>query len=122
MGTEHRDRGFVYRRGSLTAANFTPRPEKDTVGREGQEPGLSTEETARRGEKAQKIDIALLRPPLRAIADDPAKGTPGHVAIVPVNEGGEVDEQLLGEWAAARDAGLVHPLTQILLDATVERN
>jgi hypothetical protein len=121
MGTEHRDQGFVYRRGSLTARNFTPRPEKDTEGREGQEPGLSTQDDVPGGEgKAQKIDVSKLKPPLCAIADDPAKGTPGHVAIVPVDEEGKVDQKLLDAWAAARDAETPHPLTQLLLEAVVK--
>jgi hypothetical protein len=121
MATERRDQGFVYRRGALTPKNFTPRPQRDTAGREGQEPGLSTEEAIPGGEgKAQKIDVSKLKPPLCAIADDPAKGTPGHVAIVPVTGEGKVDQKLLEEWAAAREAEAQHPLTQLLLDAVVE--
>ena len=80
-------------------------------------------ETLKAGQKGQKIDLALLRPPLRGVADDPAiGGSPGHVCIVPVNDAGEVDQLLLEEWAACRDSGNQHPLTQLVLDAIVEEN
>ena len=80
-------------------------------------------ETLRRGEIGQGINLSLLRPPLAAIADDPEMGgTPGHVSIAPVNSAGEVDQQLLEEWAASRDTGAPHALTQLVLDAIVENN
>jgi hypothetical protein len=83
---------IVYIGGSLTADNFTPRLGKDTIGRPGQRPGLSASETIPPGRKAQGIDIDRLRPPLRAFPDDVERGgTPGHFAIAPVDELGEVD-------------------------------
>jgi hypothetical protein len=80
-------------------------------------------ETLSKGEKGQEIDLALLRFPLPAIADNPEEGgTPGHVTIVPVNEAGEIGQPLLEEWAASRDTDVQHPLTRILLEAIVEAN
>jgi hypothetical protein len=75
------------------------------------------------GRKAQGIDIDKLRPPIRAIPDDPEKGgTTGHIAIAPVNENGAVDVKQLEAWAASRETGQPHAFTQILLDAVVEPN
>jgi hypothetical protein len=115
----------VYRLGPFRATNFTPRPGKDTVGRPGQAPGLSTFEVIRLGrkDKAQVIDLALLQPPLQAIPDDPgADGTPGHVSIVPVDDTGAVDQQLLDAWASWRIQSSIHPLTQIVMDAVVQQD
>jgi hypothetical protein len=120
MATEPLSEGIVYRRGQLKSRDFTPRPGKDTVGRPGQLPGLSTFRTPTPGKRVQKIDLARLRPPLRAFADDPAKGgTAGHVAILPVDDSGEVDQALLEEWAASRGSAETHPLTQFVLDTVV---
>jgi hypothetical protein len=67
------------------------------------------------------IDLTLLKPPLRGIPDDPsAGGTPGHVAIVPVDANGAVDQQLLDEWAASRGQDPPHPLTQNVMGAVVQ--
>ena len=124
MATARRKQGAVYRFGPPSERNCTPRAEKDTAGRPGQEPGLSTFETPPGGRrKVQKIDLALLREPLAAFADDPAEGgTPGHVAIAPVNKAtGEIDYEKLREWAAFREQeGEVHEFTQIVLDSIVE--
>ncbi len=80
-------------------------------------------ELIRAGGKAQAIDIQKLKLPLMAIRDDPTQdGTPGHVAIAPVNDKGEVDIELLEAWAMARGTGQIHKLTQLLLDAVVEPN
>ncbi len=114
---------IVYRRGSLTGDNFTPRPGKDTAGGPGQTPGLSTflAVVLSPKQKAQAIDLDLLRPPLAAIHDDPETGgVEGHVAIVPVDANGQIDQQRLDEWASFRETGRVHPFTQIVLDAVVE--
>jgi hypothetical protein len=75
-------------------------------------------------DRAQVIDLALLKPPLQGIPDDPgAGGTPGHVSIVPVDDSGTVDQQLLDEWASWRaQHNTVHPLTQIVLDAIVQQD
>jgi hypothetical protein len=113
----------VYIWGNLTADNFTPRPGKDTLGRQGQEAGLSASGTIPAGRKAQGIEIDKLKPPLRAIPDKPQQGgTPGHFAIAPVNENGEVDIKQLEAWAGSRGTGQTHEFTQILLDAVVQPN
>ena len=113
--------GLIYRRGAVKPTNLTPRPQVDTVGRPGQAPGLST--SVKLGAVCgMAIDAALLVPPLRAIADDPTQGgSPGHVAIVPVNESGQVDQALLEEWAATRGSGVLHPLSVLLERAIVAR-
>jgi hypothetical protein len=123
MATAHGTARFVYRRGRKKELHFTPRPGIDTTGRPGQAAGLSTFETVRlkRGDFAQLIDVTLLQPPLRAIPDDPtAGGTPGHVAIVPVDAMGAVDQQLLDEWAATRGQSPAHPLTLNVMGAVVQ--
>jgi hypothetical protein len=123
MAPTPRTSGFVYRRGSLTARTFTPRPEIDTTGKPGTSPGLSTVETLETGIKGHRIDLSRLRPPLQAFADDPNEGGDvGHVAIVPVDETGAVDQQLLESWAAYRDQEGEHPLTTIVLEAVVGKN
>ena len=114
---------IVYIWGNLTSDNFTPRPGKDTKGRPGQKAGLSASEKIPLGRKAQGIDISKLKPPLRAIPDEVRLGgTPGHFAIAPVDETGEIDMSQLEAWAATRGAGQTHEFTQILLDAVVEPN
>lgn len=115
--------GIVYRRGGLTGRNFTPR-EDDLEGEPGAAAGLSTNESLPQGVKGHAIDLALLPPGLRAFADDPAEagGEAGHVSIVPVNPQGEIDHEALERWAQARESGEDHPLTQLLLEAVVEKN
>ncbi len=72
---------------------------------------------------AQQIDLTLLQPPLVAIPDDAtAGGTPGHVAIVPVDNNGKLNQQLLEEWAAARAGGVSHWLSEIVMNAVVKVN
>ena len=111
---------IAYRLGARTSNNFTPRPDKDTVGRPGQAPGLSVSTAAKPGRKSQLVELDLLAAPLSAIADDPSKGgTPGHIAIAPVDRDGRIDQSLLDEWAATRATGQTHSMTQILLDAIV---
>jgi hypothetical protein len=114
---------IVYRYGNLTSANFTPR-EKDTVPGAGQTPGLSTWEMPPAGGiKAQKLDLRLLGPPLRAFPDKPHEGGfPGHVAIAPVDDSGELDTRALEDWAASRGGEQIHPLTQLMLDAVIQLN
>jgi hypothetical protein len=115
--------GLVYRRGSRSATNFTPRAGVDTRGRRGQAAGLSTFEPFElgSGEKAQVIDLGLLPSSLQAFADDPGEGgTAGHVSIVPVDAGGNIDQTLLDEWAAARETGQTHPLTAAVQEAVIE--
>jgi hypothetical protein len=111
---------IAYRLGSRTSDNLTPRPDKDTVGRPGQAPGLSVQSTAKSSCKSQCIDLDRLTAPLAAIPDDPSKGgTSGHIAIAPVDLDGKIDLGLLHQWAASRGTSRTHVLTQILLDAIV---
>jgi hypothetical protein len=126
-GAVIRAQGIVYRGGSRSPDNFTPRHGKDTVGRPGQAPGLSTFENielaAEPGEKAQVIDLSRLRPPLVGFLDDASlKGTPGHVAIAPVDATGDVDQELLEEWARTRGTDSPHRLTEMILAAVVRTN
>jgi len=97
---------LVYRGGSATADNLTPRPILDPT-------GLSTfdnlEAATLPGGKAQIIDTSKLRS-LSAVPDAPP---PGHVSITPE------DDALIAKWAATRGTGQIHPLTQELLDAIV---
>jgi len=119
------NQGLVYRSGTRTVANFTPRPGRDTVARSGQAPGLSTSlpHELAPGDKVQVLDLSLLQGPLRAFADDPSEGgTPGHVTIAPVDANGNIDQALLEEWADARATGATHPLTDLVLAAVVQVN
>jgi hypothetical protein len=114
---------IVYIWGNLTSDNFTPRLGKDTVRRSGQESGVSASRAIPAGRKAQGIDTARLKPPLRAFPDDPTQGgTPGHFSIAPVDDQGEVDVKALEAWAMSRGTDQTHELTQRLLDAVVEPN
>jgi hypothetical protein len=114
---------IVYIWGNLTSDNFTPRPGKDTVGKQGQQPGLSASDVIPPGRKAQGIDVGKLKLPLMAFPDDLKQGgSPGHFAIAPADDGGEVDIVKLEAWALSRGTGNTHELTQILLDAVVEPN
>lgn len=114
--------GVVYRRGSHTQRQLTPRP-TDLLAEPGTAPGLSTNATLETGAKGQQIDLARLPAELGAFADDPGEGgTAGHVAIAPVDAAGNLDAQRLAEWAAARDAETEHPLTTLLMQAIVQKN
>lgn len=114
---------IVYIWGNLTSDNFTPRPGKDTIGGSAQRAGLSASDAIPPGRKVQGIDIDKLKPPLKAIPDDMKQGgRPGHFAIAPVDEVGEVDAKQLEAWAMSRGTGQTHEFTQILLDAVVEPN
>jgi hypothetical protein len=114
---------IVYVWGNLTADNFTPRPGKDTIGKPGQEPGLSASDAIPAGKKAQGIDTDRLKPPLMAFPDDVDQGgTPGHFAVAPADDQGAVDVKQLEAWAMSRGTGQTHQFTQILLDAVVQPN
>ncbi|MGO8903456.1 MAG: hypothetical protein ACLQU5_34720 [Isosphaeraceae bacterium] len=116
---------LVYRSGSGREDNLTPRMIKDTVGKPGQSPGLSTYTTPELavppGGKAQVIDLDLLQLPLRGLEDQPLLegGREGHVSIAPTTPDGEVDRVLLEEWAATRGTDQVHRLTEIVQQALV---
>ena len=114
--------GIVYRRGSFTAKQFTPR-ESDMRAEAGSAPGISTTRALEAGVKGQQIDLGRLPPELRGFEDDPAEGgTAGHVAIAPVDETGVIDQQRLEEWMRSRDAEGEHELTRLLMEAVVEKN
>jgi len=114
---------IVYVWGNLTADNFTPRADKDMKGTPGQKPGLSSSTSSPKGRKAQGIDLELLKFPLVAFADEVGLGgREGHVALVPVDQHGNVDVEALEEWASFRGSEKTHPLTQALLDAVVKPN
>ena len=116
---------LVYRSGSGREDNLTPRMIKDTVGKPGQSPGLSTYTNlglaVLPGGKAQVIDLDLLQLPLRGLEDEPLLegGREGHVSIAPTTPDGEVDRALLEEWAATRGTDRVHRLTEIVKQALV---
>jgi len=118
---------LVYRSGSATDDNLTPRTGKDTSGKPGQAPGLSTftrlELAVAPGGKAQVLDLDLLQWPLLGIEDDPLQGgDEGHVSIAPVTKEGEVDQELLDEWANTRGTNKVHALTELVRNALVKTN
>ena len=114
---------IVYIWGNLTDDNFTPRLGKDTTGKLGQKPGMSANHRIPPGRRAQGIDTERLKPPLQAIPDDVRLGgTPGHFAITPVADDGDVDLPRLVEWAGVRGLGVRHEFTQCVLDAVVERD
>lgn len=116
---------IVYRGGSQTDDNLTPRPEKDLEISPGRAPGLSAfdqiEMAVGPGAKAQGIDVGRLGGLLWAFPDDPEKegGVMGHLSIAPIQQDRTIDLELLGEWAAARKSGRVHRLTSVLRNAIV---
>jgi len=98
---------LVYRGGSAQTDNLTPRPGIDTT-------GLSTYDNpaaaAPNGGKVQVIDTSLLK--LNgAFPDAPP---PGHVSLAPGDAG------LIDPWAVTRGTGVVDPLTQDIMDATID--
>jgi RHS repeat-associated protein len=100
---------IVYRGGSRTPDNLTPRPGRDMAG---DKRGLSTFETLEKatppGGKAQAIDTSKLKCLGTHCTPD------GHVSLRP---GTQAE---LEEWAATKGTGTVHPYTQEVLDAVVE--
>jgi hypothetical protein len=115
---------FVYRGGSATDDNLTPRLGRDTSGKPGQAPGLSTFETieqaASHGSKAHVIDLDLLAAPLRGYRDQVDQGgTEGHVSIAPSDESGGIDLDRLLEWAGSRGVAPAHEFTEIVRRAVV---
>jgi hypothetical protein len=80
---------IVYRGGSRTPDNLTPRPGLDIQ-------GLSTFETleltVQPGGKAQVVDLSRLQAPLVGVADAPP---PGHVSIRP---GLALTPEVLQHW------------------------
>jgi hypothetical protein len=117
---------IVYRGGSDSDDNLTPRPGQDEQGQPGRAPGLSVfsniDEAVEPGGKAQGIDLDQLGEPLRPFPDDPKLegGVSGHLSIAPATSQGELDRSLLSEWAATRKSGRVHWLTTLLRNALVQ--
>jgi hypothetical protein len=103
----------VYRGGSRTPDNLTPRPNIDTQ-------GLSTFETleqaVRPGGKAQVIDLSRLQAPLVGVSDAPPFG---HISIRPGAELTPKVVQAIAEWTLSRGTGIIHPYTHVLLHAIV---
>jgi RHS repeat-associated protein len=98
----------VYKAGSRTATNLTPRPGIDTTGLSTFDTPEGAFEHSLSSNKAQVIEVSRLKPPLRA-APDPEP--PGHVSITPG------DPALIEEWAATRGTDTVHPFTQNIKEA-----
>jgi RHS repeat-associated protein len=118
MGNKHGEEGEiitegkVFRGGSTSDANLTPRPDNDI---EGTKRGLSTfdtvEKAAKPGDKFQEIDVSKLGPDLEAFR------TPdGHVSIRPKNDQGNAK---LKDWASTRGTDTQSPLTKQVADAIV---
>ena len=100
---------IVYRGGSRTPYNLTPRPGSDMTG---DKRGLSTFDTLEKatppGGKAQAIDTSKLTCLGAHCSPD------GHVALRP---GTQAE---LEAWGATKGTDSVHPYTQEVLDAIVE--
>jgi hypothetical protein len=115
--------GIVYRLGSATPDNCTPR-QKDLEGKPGQAPGLSTFETLelKPGQKAQVIDLKRIVGALRPMPDKPELegGVAEHITLAPFDETGNVDLVKLQEWAATRGTGCVHEFTKAIRDAIID--
>lgn len=97
---------LIYRGGSASADNLTPRPIKD---KDGLSAFTTPEAAAPNGGRVQVIDTTLFRT-LRAVLDNKP---PGHVTIVPLKR------SLLPEWMRSRGGAVPHPLTQELQGAIV---
>ena len=98
---------FLFRGGSRSPTNFTPRPGIDVT-------GLSTFDSIDNrlfapGKPVQVIQTSLLKD-LQAFRD----GAGGHYSIRP---GGD---SALADWAASRGGDTVHPLTRELLENIVD--
>jgi hypothetical protein len=98
---------LVYRGGSRTPDNLTPRPGIDDT-------GLSTYDTpgaaAPSGGKVQVIDTSRLKCTI-ACPDAPP---PGHVSIRPP------DAADIPGWAGTRGTGQISPFTQDIMDAIID--
>jgi len=112
--------GIIYRSGSDTTSNLTPRPGKDDVIGGGQShAGLSlTVKEPRPGEKAVPVDVGKLRQCGLVAVQDSASG---HVSVFPVDAAGKCDEARLKQWAATRpglqQGGTADPLSAALKGA-----
>jgi hypothetical protein len=98
---------LVYRGGSRSADNLTPRPGIDSTGRSTFDtPGAA----APKGGKVQVIDTSKLKCTI-ACPDAPP---PGHVSIRPL------DPADIPGWAGTRGTGDISPYTQDIWDAIVD--
>lgn len=106
--------GFVFRGGSSTIDNLTPRPGIDVE-------GLSTfntlEAAVKPGQKAQVIYTPGLKNPLVAVPDPHI--APGHVSIRPGTGLTSEVSSSIEQWAATRGTGTAHPYTKVIQEAIV---
>ena len=109
----------MYRFGSRTNNNLTPRPGKDTAGAPGCPGGLSVEESLNPDGKCQVIETSLLPSVLQYLSDVPSTGRAGHGVIAPVRPDGGLDMDALVAWADSRGQEQNHPFTIALLDAII---
>jgi len=102
---------LVYRGGSFTESNFTPRPGKDDQGdlKEGLSTFRTPEQAANPGEKYQIIDLNKIRATGFVVIETPD----GHVSIKPPTQ------KELKEWAATRGTDNVHPRTIFAMFARI---
>lgn len=117
----------LYRAGSATAKNLSPRSGIDTADLPGRPPGLSFFSTpqaalgAKGAGKVQVLETSDLPADLRLSADDPTEGgTAGHFTLAPVDGSGLVDKARLEEWASRRDGVDVDPLVEAVRSAIVQ--
>lgn len=94
---------LVYREGSRTIRNLTPRPD-DTD-------GLSTWETPDHFEPGTKLQVIDLDR-LKLLNGEP--DAEGHVGLRPK------DGRDLAAWMAARDGEVWHPMTKDVFDAIID--
>jgi hypothetical protein len=97
---------FLFRGGSRSEANMTPRPVDTT--------GLSTFDSLdhpffRPGERVQKIETGRFKT-LTAFQE----GQPGHWSVSPP------DRADVAGWATSRDAAETHPLTRELIESVIQ--
>jgi hypothetical protein len=96
----------VYRSGSSTPRQMTPRPRD----RDGLSASIDTDRIGRPGDRVQVIDPARLNN-LEVVVDNPRTG---HVSIRPR------DRSRMQEWIESRELDATHEFTQELMDAIVE--
>lgn len=117
----------LYRSGSGTRENLTPKPKDLDCGPGGTAPGLSLFDSIEKavtaiGKSAQVLDLDRLQAPLRAFPDDLSLpgSIAGHFAICPVGDDGRPDLSALREWVVSRGSGGNHALTQLVINAIVD--
>jgi hypothetical protein len=104
--------GFVYRGGTATDSNLTPRLSRDISGpKRGLSTYLDSKNAFGNANKAQKIDISRLGSNLDAVLND----YDGHVSIRPSND---PNNTKLTEWASQR--GTANENTNSVKDSVVD--